>query len=296
MSTLKRTGIEAFILGMTLAGLLTTSTPFIVSISVQYPMKASVGVLYICMILIGNRGKVILQKDDDLFTIALTSLFVLVFLRQFDLVIYNRKILMGVVLAQILYIASLMWIVVSLRFISRLRPTSRIQWVRTYRILVGGLIVISFATLPVLMAYNHSSFNNATDLQKIPLKNFDERKEYIDYYYIDLTSLCQKSYLLLSVDERLNLAQQVEYIEAKLAHRNAMRVSMSSLDDGVLGQFLPALNLIVINEDVVKVHPSELLLWVILHESQHATQYSLIQSVNWQHITTQRSQIGRAHV
>jgi hypothetical protein len=163
---------------------------------------------------------------------------------------------------------------------TRLSRNQRILWRRSFQrltLLLSGVLLIIF----ICFKQSVPDFNGEIDLDHLSFPDGASRSELIEYSISSLNGLVERTYSDLNLSERIELAQRVEYIEAKLEGRPAMTVKSCRLPQGISGSFSPAKRVICLDEDLLNDSNSIQLLLTILHEGRHATQFYWIKAINW---------------
>lgn len=250
----------------------------------------------------------LLIKSLDLLLIVVLSGFVFQFIYRFVSLLSSFEVSPETVLFEILFMIEFQYIVallrnsylglflivicmglimivyeISIRHASKLSYTLDdfdINWCKSiYRLTLSSMISLGCIFLTVNLT-TQSSYN-VTDFGDIPLPEHHSREELIDYASSTITRLALINYPNLSIENRIEFAQWVEFIEAKLEGRPAMTVLRCELSDGVAGSFSPSRHAICIDDELISSNdPLELLL-TVLHEGRHATQYYWIRAIDW---------------
>jgi len=139
---------------------------------------------------------------------------------------------------------------------------------------------------PFIYHYDQEAKNNLTELVDNPVSIDGTRLVIATEYTSVLNNFVSSNYTSLNLKERLENLQFIEYIEAKVAGRPANKVISTHLDKDILGKYHHLLNIIIINDYLLASDEPERTLRVLLHESQHANQYELMKSLNFQNRTT----------
>lgn len=143
------------------------------------------------------------------------------------------------------------------------------------------MLIPLFLAVPVTMFYEKLAENNITTLKKNPISEDGTRKEYAEEYRDVLEKFIPENYSLLSLKERLDALQYIEFIEARLTGRPANKVISGKLGQDMIGKYDSLRNLIIISNDQLSSNDAEETLRVTLHEAQHSNQFYLANAVNW---------------
>lgn len=141
------------------------------------------------------------------------------------------------------------------------------------------LFLVLFITLPIYIFYENTYKSNLIQLVDNEYSTEMDRIELLNENYAKFEVFYKDDFSDLSNIERLDLLQEVELLESRLAGRPAQKIQIEELEENNLGYFNDKQHTINISEELISSNEPLLLLEVLLHESRHATQFYLINSV-----------------
>jgi hypothetical protein len=143
-------------------------------------------------------------------------------------------------------------------------------------------IVVAFMFIPVSLVLSYqddSSVNNFQAVQS-PFNQSESRetliREYLVIRYPDTQTFNQ-----WSQQRKVELFQDIEFIEANVAHRLPAKVVFTEMEQQSIASFNFEENLIKVNSYYLDKHTLAEWIETMLHEGRHSYQFQLIIQVNW---------------
>jgi hypothetical protein len=149
-------------------------------------------------------------------------------------------------------------------------------------------IIIFSLIVPTAIIFPKAEKKEVEQEELTPLSTALDRKtlimEYLLQKYPDVSSSNQ-----WNNDKIIDFLQDIEYIEANVAHRTPVRIIYTDKEMLSKSIFAPTKGVIIFNPEVFE--KESVLVWIaiLLHEGRHVYQYQLVSQVNWDNPIVQNS-------
>jgi hypothetical protein len=130
---------------------------------------------------------------------------------------------------------------------------------------------------------DHSIFQFGVlpSIEDNPIEKHRNRPDFVVLNLKTLKKLDNEIYETLSIDERIEVLQLVEYIEAHMENRPPYKITHRQMAIYHYGQHYYYSGIIILNTYHLEKSYAGIMLYTTLHEGRHITQEYLIQSIDW---------------
>ncbi len=157
------------------------------------------------------------------------------------------------------------------------RPTTP----EAFRKIMKITLVILTLTIPITLTIQYFNFGVLPTIEDNPIEKHRNRPDFIVLNFQTLKKLDNRVYETLNIDERIDVLQFVEYIEAHLENRPPYKITHKSMAIYHYGQHYYYSGIIILNTYHLEKPYAGIMLYTVLHEGRHITQEYLIQSIDW---------------
>ena len=157
------------------------------------------------------------------------------------------------------------------------RPTSP----EAFRKVMKVTLILLTLTIPVTLTIQYFNLGVLPSIEDNPIDKQRNRPDFIVLNYQILKKLDYNTYKDLTIEERLEVFQMVEYIEAHMENRAPYRITHKSMAVYHYAQHYYYSGIIILNTYHLEKPYAGIMLYTTLHEGRHITQEYLIQSIDW---------------
>lgn len=157
------------------------------------------------------------------------------------------------------------------------RPTTP----EAFRKVMKITLIILTLTIPVTLTIQYFNLGVLPSIEDNPIEKHRNRQDFVLFNFKTLKNLDNSVYETLSIEERIEILQQVEYIEAHLERRPPYKITHKSMAIYHYGQHYYYSGIIILNTYHLEKPYAGIMLYTVLHEGRHITQEYLIQSIDW---------------
>lgn len=157
------------------------------------------------------------------------------------------------------------------------RPTSP----EAFRKVMKITLIVLAMTIPVTLTIQYFNLGVLPSIEDNPIEKHRNRPDFVVLNLKTLKKLDNEIYETLSVDERIEVLQLVEYIEAHMENRPPYKITHRQMAIYHYGQHYYYSGIIILNTYHLEKSYAGIMLYTTLHEGRHITQEYLIQSIDW---------------
>lgn len=157
------------------------------------------------------------------------------------------------------------------------RPTSP----EAFRKVMKITLILLTLTIPVTLTIQYLNWGVLPSIQDNPIERHRNRPDFIVLNLQILKKLDHRIYKDLTIEERLEIFQLVEYIEAHMERRPPYRITHKPMAIYHYAQHYYYSGIIILNTYHLEKPFAGIMLYTVLHEGRHITQEYLIQSIDW---------------
>jgi hypothetical protein len=157
-----------------------------------------------------------------------------------------------------------------------------INWSQAYRNHFALPILVAFMFVPVSITMTMLSENEVSSVQTADSpfdQNFDRETMILEYLVVKYPNI--STFDQWSEDRIVEFFQDIEFIEANVAHRVPSLVILKSMKSSTFASYNFEGNLIRVNSKYIKDATLDEWIDSILHEGRHSYQFQLIMQINW---------------
>jgi hypothetical protein len=136
-------------------------------------------------------------------------------------------------------------------------------------------------TIPVTLTIQYFNLGVLPSIEDNPIEKHRNRPDFVVLNLQTLKKLDNEIYETLSIDERIEVLQLVEYIEAHMENRPPYKITHRQMAIYHYGQHYYYSGIIILNTYHLEKSYAGIMLYTTLHEGRHITQEYLIQSIDW---------------
>ena len=157
------------------------------------------------------------------------------------------------------------------------RPTSP----EAFRKVMKITLIILTLTIPVTLTIQYFNLGVLPSIEDNPIERHRNREDFVLLNFQILKKLENSVYATMSIEERIEVLQLVEYIEAHLERRPPYKITHRQMAIYNYGQHYYYSGIIILNTYHLEKPYAGIMLYTTLHEGRHITQEYLIQSIDW---------------
>jgi hypothetical protein len=157
------------------------------------------------------------------------------------------------------------------------RPTSP----EAFRKVMKITLIVLAMTIPVTLTIQYFNLGVLPSIEDNPIEKHRNRPDFVVLNLQTLKKLDNEIYETLSIDERIEVLQLVEYIEAHMENRPPYKITHRQMAIYHYGQHYYYSGIIILNTYHLEKSYAGIMLYTTLHEGRHITQEYLIQSIDW---------------
>jgi hypothetical protein len=157
------------------------------------------------------------------------------------------------------------------------RPTSP----EAFRKVLKITLILLTLTIPVTLTIQYFNLGVLPSIDDNPIERQRNRPDFVVLNLQTLKKLDNRIYETLSIDERIEVLQLVEYIEAHMERRPPYKITHKSMAIYHYAQHYYYSGIIILNTYHLEKPYAGIMLYTVLHEGRHITQEYLIQSIDW---------------
>ena len=157
------------------------------------------------------------------------------------------------------------------------RPTSP----EAFRKVMKVTLILLTLTIPVTLTIQYFNLGILPSIEDNPLEKQRNRPDFVVLNLQTLKKLEHETYEKLNIDERIEVLQIVEYIEAHMENRPPYRITHKPMAIYHYAQHYYYSGIMILNTYHLEKSYAGIMLYTILHEGRHITQEYLIQSIDW---------------
>jgi hypothetical protein len=157
------------------------------------------------------------------------------------------------------------------------RPTSP----EAFRKVMKITLILLTLTIPVTLTIQYFNLGVLPSVEDNPLDKQRNRPDFVVLNLQTLKKLDNEIYETLNIDERIEVLQLVEYIEAHMEKRPPYKITHKSMAIYHYAQHYYYSGIMILNTYHLEKPYAGIMLYTVLHEGRHITQEYLIQSIDW---------------
>jgi hypothetical protein len=157
------------------------------------------------------------------------------------------------------------------------RPTTP----EAFRKVMKITLILLTLTIPVTLTIQYFNLGVLPSIEDNPIEKHRNRPDFVVLNLQTLKKLDNEIYETLSIDERIEVLQLVEYIEAHMENRPPYKITHRQMAIYHYGQHYYYSGIIILNTYHLEKSYAGIMLYTTLHEGRHITQEYLIQSIDW---------------
>ena len=157
------------------------------------------------------------------------------------------------------------------------RPTSP----EAFRKVMKVTLILLTLTIPVTLTIQYFNLGVLPSIEDNPIERQRNRPDFVVLNLQTLKKLDHRTYKDLTIEERLEVLQLVEYIEAHMERRPPYRITHKPMAIYHYAQHYYYSGIIILNTYHLEKPFAGIMLYTVLHEGRHITQEYLIQSIDW---------------
>jgi hypothetical protein len=157
------------------------------------------------------------------------------------------------------------------------RPTTP----EAFRNVMKITLILLTLTIPVTLTIQYFNLGVLPSIEDNPIEKHRNRPDFVVLNLQTLKKLDNEIYETLSIDERIEVLQLVEYIEAHMENRPPYKITHRQMAIYHYGQHYYYSGIIILNTYHLEKSYAGIMLYTTLHEGRHITQEYLIQSIDW---------------